>query len=1131
VFIKSGEVMKKIVLILVMMLVLIGCDDGGKNKTDADLDSMTDSDLIETDEMSDEVTDEITDEISDEEDDSSTDETGDEDEMPDENGEFPETVCETLTPLESGVCSVTAGNAFKLLKGNVLGADGNYIGGQVLVSDEGAILCVGCNCEGETGAEGATEVICPQGVISPALINAHDHISWAHHDPKVWNDERFDHRHDWRKGKEGHSNLSESSGSSPETKTWGELRNVMSGTTSMAGSGGADGLLRNVDQNFKNTEGLGSINVYYNTFPLGDSKGEMLETGCDYPRIDSLNSLKNECYLPHVSEGINKAARNEFLCLSGADGGVDLTEPNSVYIHLVGLNAADGAELAESGTSLIWSARTNISLYGNTAQVTMMANQGVLIGLGTDWAPSGSINMLREYKCVDEFNKNNLNGFFTDREMWLMSSENNAVALRIADVTGALRVGLAADISIFDGKDSKNFYRAVIDGSEKTVAAVFRGGKALYGDKNIIESLPGTETCDEIEVCSSDKLVCVKSETGMTLAELQTANSNSYGLFFCGDPDAEPTCVPSRTRALDEENTYTGVATDDDSDGDGIDDVEDNCPHIFNPIRPVDGTVQGDEDGDGVGDVCDPCPLVQDSSDCTVPDLDDRDGDGISNVEDNCPYHANADQADADSDWMGDACDLCPNDSNPLATDCPTEDVTIYNIMKDGRPLGAPVKIEGIVTAVNGRPFYVQVDPDDHDATLKYKYSGIYVYVSSSSTLTAPALGDKVAITGKVDDYYGQTQIGDVTAIDIITAGKGVPAAVVALPTDIKTGGADAESYNSVLVKVEDVKVTKEADSYDEFELTDGLLVDDYLYDYTNPSVDDEFSFVQGILTFSFSNSKILPRDENDLGVDRCKSVTCDDSWSECNPDNGECEAKTGFCAVKTDCPGTTRVCNTTSHLCEDGDPCATVTCDDEWMECNAELGACAAKEGRCDTDADCTVAPAINCDNATHLCAEPVTEVPNGDFETWDSGDPEGWSGESGVTAVEETTEKHGGNSSVKLTRTKDDNGDTEYKSDFFPVTAGSAYTISAWFLDKAEFDAKGRILARWYDASKAEVASSVSYGGYSTDGTDWAQVSSSVTAPATAVYAKVGFRVYKDGGATTGIYLYADDFEITAD
>jgi len=90
-----------------------------------------------------------------------------------------------------------------------------------------------------------------------------------------------------------------------------------------------------------------------------------------------------------------------------------------------------------------------------------------------------------------------------------------------------------------------------------------------------------------------------------------------------------------------------------DSDGDGIGDVCDNCPAVANPG-------QEDFDGDGVGDVCDNCPLVSN------PDQDptDSDGDGVPNLCDNCPDDAN-DQSDADNDGIGDVCDNCPADFNP----------------------------------------------------------------------------------------------------------------------------------------------------------------------------------------------------------------------------------------------------------------------------------------------------------------------------------------------------------------------------------------------------------------------------------------------------------------------------------
>jgi len=39
----------------------------------------------------------------------------------------------------------------------------------------------------------------------------------------------------------------------------------------------------------------------------------------------------------------------------------------------------------------------------------------------------------------------------------------------------------------------------------------------------------------------------------------------------------------------------------------------------------------------------------------------DLDGDGVADIDDNCPTVANPDQADSDGDGVGDACDVCPN--------------------------------------------------------------------------------------------------------------------------------------------------------------------------------------------------------------------------------------------------------------------------------------------------------------------------------------------------------------------------------------------------------------------------------------------------------------------------------------
>jgi hypothetical protein len=1025
-----------ILSVLVVFVFLSGCDLGKKDLedyyfVDIDISESPDSEDYDSDnELSDDLIDEDSDDNSEQQDDEFSDDESpdsefDDDDKPDDEPveEFEEEFCETLPPIETGVCSVVTGDSNRLLKGNVLGSDKNYIGGQILVDDQGVILCVGCDCTGFPEAADATVITCAQGVISPGIINAHDHIGWTHHDPKVWFDERFAHRHYWRKGFDGYTNLSEPSNSNPDRKTWGEIRNVMSGTTSMAGSGGANGLIRNVDQNFKNTEGIGSVEVYYNTFPLGDSNGSMRTTNCGYPNIDGEHLLKNECYLPHISEGINLAARNEMLCLSGQkEDGANLIEANTAIIHAVGINAVDGEMLAQRGSAVIWSPRSNISLYGNTAPVTMLANQGVLLGLGTDWVPSGSIHMLREYACADFFNENYLNGFFTDRELWRMGTENNAHALRMLDVTGALRVGLAGDIAIFDGLGHPNFYRAVIAATEKSVALVMRGGKPLYGDKLIMDAIEGTEECDFIDVCDSDKKICLKDETGKTLAELQEINKDSYKLFFCGEPDDEPTCVPSRSRAQDDEHPYTGQITAEDSDGDGIPDVEDNCPYIFNPIRPIDGGVQGDEDGDRIGDVCDPCPLSPDSSDCFVPDLEDRDGDGIPDVEDNCPYHENPDQLDSDEDGMGDACDLCPDTPNFLGAECPAEETTIYNVMQGVHPKSLPVEVDGIVTVFNGKSFYIQVDPDDHDPVLLERFSGTYIYLPSSSSISSPSLGDKVKVVGKVGDYFGVIQIEFVDEIEVIEAGKGVPPAKIVDPADIKTGGTYSDDYISVLVQVDGVKVNTGANQYGDFIVTDGLMISNYLHKYDNPAIGTEFIFVRGIGAFSFSNSKVYPRSEEDMPVDKCIGIVCDESWSQCNPFTGNCDAKEGFCAATIDCFDPEPVCNPVTHLCEEGDPCEDVTCE-EWRECNYDSGECLTKDGRCHDDSECS-GQVSYCDETVHECLYVEGLIPNGNFEIWtDPGFPDGWKGNASNFAAsrikQETIKVFDGTLALKLENT----------------------------------------------------------------------------------------------------------------
>ncbi|MEZ4406611.1 MAG: hypothetical protein R3A52_09060 [Polyangiales bacterium] len=187
------------------------------------------------------------------------------------------TVCpgDALPSLPTGVCQVTAGTAGMLITGDILTPGEVLRGGQVSVDASGRITCVGCDCS--AGAAGVTTVVCPDGVVSPGLINAHDHLTYAQNPPYTRTAERYEHRHDWRRGGRGHARLTSAGSASGDQMAWGELRFVMGGATSVNGSGGTAGFLRNLDRSIM--EGLGQPPVRYETFPLGDSSGTLLTMG------------------------------------------------------------------------------------------------------------------------------------------------------------------------------------------------------------------------------------------------------------------------------------------------------------------------------------------------------------------------------------------------------------------------------------------------------------------------------------------------------------------------------------------------------------------------------------------------------------------------------------------------------------------------------------------------------------------------------------------------------------------------------------------------------------------------------------------------------------------------------------
>jgi hypothetical protein len=500
------------------------------------------------------------------------------------------------------LCTVAStGTSGVVLSGRLLLPAGPTTG-ELFIASTGMIACAASSCATTTGYASGTRISCPGGVISPSLINPHDHTEYATVGPEAHGDTRYDNRYDWDYGAECTTPLPKVLATNDvPTNAAQELRFVLGGATAIIGSGGCAGLARNLAA-YPATAWLGGLTGstdFFETFPLGNSDSTLITSGCDYPDIISTGeAFESGEFVPHIAEGIDVAAENELVCSMQASN--DLVTTRTSIIHGVGVNATDIANVQKSGAKIIWSPRTNISLYGDTTPVTEFRYAGITIALGSDWLASGSMNMLRELACADTFNQKYLAGTFSDQDLWQMATINAAAASGFQAQIGSLEVGKVADVAVFDGRTNVD-YRAVIAAGVEDVHLVLRGGKALYGDAPTVSAL--AEACDALSVCGEDRAVCL-DVPGVTLASIEAVAASIYPLFFCkGEtPSLEPTCVPYR-------DTYPNGITATDRDGDGIPDTKDDCPDIFNPIRPMDNGKQSDVDGDGYGDACDSQPL------------------------------------------------------------------------------------------------------------------------------------------------------------------------------------------------------------------------------------------------------------------------------------------------------------------------------------------------------------------------------------------------------------------------------------------------------------------------------------------------------------------------------------------
>ena len=240
-------------------------------------------------------------------------------------------------------------------------------------------------------------------------------------------------------------------------------------------------------------------------------------------------------------------------------------------------------------------------------------------------------------------------------------------------------------------------YNAKLTASDGAEHDQFGNSVAISDDTVVV----GANYDDDKEENSGSAYVFVKPESGWITTSIYntklTASDGakndqfgSYSSVAISDDTVVVGAHKDDDKGKDSGSAYIFVI---DNDGDGVNNVDDNCPNDKNPDQKntdkdkqgdvcdtdddndnvpdykdnsqfVPNQDQKDTDGDGIGDVSDTdddndgVPDHKDNSRLVYnPAQKDTDGDNIGDVSDNCLTLKNPDQKDTDNDGSGDVCE------------------------------------------------------------------------------------------------------------------------------------------------------------------------------------------------------------------------------------------------------------------------------------------------------------------------------------------------------------------------------------------------------------------------------------------------------------------------------------------
>jgi 5-methylthioadenosine/S-adenosylhomocysteine deaminase len=438
---------------------------------------------------------------------------------------------------------IRPGGGSLLLRGTVLTPMGPIERGEVLISGN-TITCVAANCSAASSAATAT-IIETRGIISPGLLDAHNHLAYDFLDEWVPT-HLYGDRYEWADADSYEAwvapyadNRSTGAVFCPAAK-WGELRAITHGTTTMQGQAFQQSCINGLVRNAEHYDGF-----------TGDQLATSIASVRDINDADATNLIARftaatnpvQRYAVHMGEGIDEPATLEFESFAGRDTRTNRHAGTSllagagysgvaVLIHSVPLDAEQLMEAADADAKLVWSPSSNVALYGKAADIATWLSLGLTVGIGPDWTPSGEDDVLAELRFARAYGQDNDIAALTARRLWEMATLDGADVVGLAPTIGRLAVGSRADVLVV-GREGPDPYDALIDADTRDVRLVLVDGVAYYGDIALESSTAVNDTCEDFDACGTTKFMCAKglpptgpstttARTTETLADVET---------------------------------------------------------------------------------------------------------------------------------------------------------------------------------------------------------------------------------------------------------------------------------------------------------------------------------------------------------------------------------------------------------------------------------------------------------------------------------------------------------------------------------------------------------------------------------------------------------------------------------